>query len=269
MVSERQYRFLASTPGSRMNSQCKACGTDVAAEWIAPILIAGRQLPGTGEWRNGMDDGLCPACFNGRREAYEKQRREQILRLRLLAVFGGERPYRDFRIDRFIVTDQNRRAYLAAQSFDPRRDNLYLWGPCGVGKTHLVCGIAHRAAEAGLSVGFYKPAQLLRRIRWKDADDEQRAVDYFVRLNVLILDDFGVGHDTPFARMILQEVIDSRDYQLRGGLVITSKFDLDALAERLGDDTVASRIAMMCRVFRIEGPDGRIKRAAEKKAGEE
>jgi chromosomal replication initiation ATPase DnaA len=56
---------------------------------------------------------------------------------------GGEKPYREFTFERYKVTPGNRRAYERSKTFDPAAENLYLWGPSGVGKTHLA--LRHRA----------------------------------------------------------------------------------------------------------------------------
>jgi DNA replication protein DnaC len=178
--------------------------------------------------------------------------------LRLISLGGGEKPYREFRFETFRVMPTNRLAFLRASGFNPGRDNLYLWGPCGVGKTHLAFATARRHCEEGLSVEFLKPPQLMRRVRRRDPDEEQQAVDRYVRADVFVLDDLGIGHETAYARQVFQEILDGRDFAYRAGLVVTSKYSLDALAAKLGDDTITSRLAGMCRVIEIRGPDGRL-----------
>ena len=153
-------------------------------------------------------------------------------------------------------------AFTRARSFSCARENLYLWGPCGVGKTHLAFAIARRFCEEGRSVEFMRQPQLMRRVRLKDPDEEQRAITRLVRTEVFVLDDFGIGHDTAYARQIFQEILDGRDYNYLGGLVVTSKYSLDALAAKLDDDTISSRLAGMCRVTEVGGVDRRLQRRA-------
>jgi DNA replication protein DnaC len=92
----------------------------------------------------------------------------------------------------------------------------------------------------------------------KDPEQEQTAVDEFVRVEVLVFDDLGSGSDTTYSRQILQEILDGRDFKDRGGLVITSKYSLSGLAQKLNDDTIPSRLAGMCRVVELKGPDHRL-----------
>ena len=102
--------------------------------------------------------------------------------------------------------------------------------------------------------------QLTRKMRMKEPLQEQAAVDELVRTQVLVLDDLGTGVDTPFARQILQEILDRRGFNDSGGLVVTSKYSLDELAAKLADDSIPSRLGGMCRVIEVNGPDGRLSR---------
>jgi hypothetical protein len=74
------------------------------------------------------------------------------------------------------------------------------------------------------------------------------------------LDDFGRSNDTPYARLVLQEILDARDFRDRGGLVVTSRYSPGAVACRLNDDTIPARLAAMCRVVEVKGSDHRAPR---------
>lgn len=92
----------------------------------------------------------------------------------------------------------------------------------------------------------------------KDPEDEQRAINRLVRTELLVLDDLGIGSDTAYARQIFQEILDGRTYAYRAGLVITSKYSLDSLAQKLDDDTISSRLAGLCEIIEVQGADGRL-----------
>jgi DNA replication protein DnaC len=171
---------------------------------------------------------------------------------------GGEKPYREFTFERYQISPENRQAYDRAKHFDPAGDNLYLWGPCGVGKTHLACGAARRCFEETLSVRLLPAYQLSRKTRMKEPDQEQTIIDDFNRADVLVLDDLGAGPDTAHSRQILQEILDGRDFHDRVGLIVTSSYSLDALAQKMGHDSIPSRLAGMCHVIQVGGPDGRL-----------
>ena len=236
--------------------RCLECQGEKPWEWVPPIHVAGRTLAGTAVWRSQLADGRCPACCAVREANREKEQQACARRTELVRLLGGEKPYREFVFETFRVDAGNRRAFEAAKRFDCTRDNLYLWGPCGVGKTHLAYAAARACFEQNHSMMMVTPHQLSRKVRFKDPDQEQSSLDHFVQVEALVLDDLGTGPGTPFARQILQEILDGRDYQDRAGLIVTSAFSLGALAERLGEDAIPSRLAGMSAVVEIRGEDG-------------
>jgi DNA replication protein DnaC len=249
---------------SLKNERCAECGAAASEEWVPPVVVGGKRFLGTGIWRSSLTNGLCPLCQSNRQVALEKSRREELLRLRIAIAFGGERPYREYTFERFELTAENQEALSAAKMFDPARSNLNLWGACGVGKTHLACAIARKAAESGRSIAFLKPPQLVRRLRLKEPDEEQRILDRLSREDILVLDDLGMGPESPYARQTLQELLEARHFQMRGGLIVTAKFSLEALAQRHDDDTIASRLGGMCRLIEVRGKDYRQRNQAGK-----
>jgi DNA replication protein DnaC len=238
--------------------RCTSCHQESSWEWVPPIPVNGKSLAGTGVWRSQLLEGQCPACFAAIEAQRQQDKRVQVLREGLIQLLGGEKPYREFTFEQYEVTPGNRLAFERAKSFNPRQNNLYLWGPCGMGKTHLAYAIARTGFEQGRPVMILRPSQLTRKVRMRDPRQEQETIDGFVRVEVLILDDLGIGNDTAYARQILQEILDARDFQDRGGLVITGKYSLSGLAQTWNEDTIPSRLAGMCQIVEIKGVDGRL-----------
>jgi DNA replication protein DnaC len=237
---------------------CKTCRRSLPWEWVPAVLLNGKALAGTGVWRSQLVDGRCPACVSALETNRQKEQRERVLRSELIRLLGGEKPYREFTFERYKVAPGNQLAYECSKHFNPATDHLYLWGPCGVGKTHLAYAIARKCSEETLSVEIVPAYQLSRKVRMRDPDQEQAAIDQFVCSDALVLDDLGTGPDTPYSRQLLQEILDGRDFHDRAGLVITSKYSLSALAQKLDDDSIPSRLAGMCQVVETRGPDARL-----------
>lgn len=237
---------------------CKTCQRALPWEWVPAVLANGKTLAGTGVWRTQLTRGLCPACLAALEALRQKEQNDLALRAKLIELLGGERAYREFTLERYEVAPGNQLAHERINHFNPCMDNLYLWGPCGVGKTHLVWAAARHCFEETLSVTILPAYQLSRKIRMKDPAQEQGAIDDLADSEVLVLDDLGTGPDTPFSRQILQEILDRRAFNDSGGLLVTSKYSLDELAAKLADDTIPSRLAGMCHVVEIKGSDWRL-----------
>ncbi len=237
---------------------CNTCHRSLPWEWLPAVPLNGKALAGTGVWRSQLVDRQCPTCLATLERQRESQQRAFARRVALVQLLGGEKPYREFTFERYEVTPGNRLPYEKAKNFSPAIDNLYLWGCCGVGKTHLAYAAARHCFEQTLSVVILRPGQLSRKVRMKDPDQQQATMDECVRVDALVLDD--LGHETAYSWQILQELLDARDSNDRTGLIVTCKYSLDDLATNLADDTIPSRLAGMCQVVEIKGPDRRLTR---------
>lgn len=215
--------------------------------------------PGCGQdYRVGVltDGQVCPEC---EQVELETATRETRLHDRMVRACGGERAYRLFTREALQVTAGNREALVAAQRFNPKTENLLFWGSCGTGKSHLAAIIGREQAVEDWSVIFTEPAPLLRSLRGLTPYEEQNAIDQLVRVPVLILDDLGIEKDTEFAISTICEIVSHRLKADRNGLVVTSNLSLDALATKLHDDRLTSRLAGMCQVIEIKGDDYRLR----------
>ncbi len=239
---------------------CKVCHRSLPWEWVPAVPLGGKALAGTGVWRSQLAGGVCPTCLAAlERERQQKQHALAVQR-DLVQLLGGEKPYREFTFERYEVAPENQRAYERSVHFNPASQNLYLWGPCGVGKTQLALAIARRCFEETLCVAILYAYQLTRKVRMREPHREQEIIDGFAHAEVFVVDDFGLGNDTAYARQVFQEILDAREFQDRAGLVITSQYSLSALAQRLGDDAIPSRLAGLCQLVEITGVDHRLKR---------
>jgi len=237
---------------------CQSCQRGLPWEYVSAVVLQGKTLAGTGVWRSQLVDQVCPECDLKRTAEREREKLDLERRKALVELLGGDKPYREFTFEKFRISSGNRAAYQRCSSLNPATDNLYLWGACGVGKTHLALAIARRCFEESLSVVILSAGQISRKIRMKDIGQEQAILDDWIKAEFLVIDDFGTGSDTAFGRQIFQEILDGRDFTDRAGLVVTSKYSLSHLAQKLGDDAIPSRLAGLCRLTEITGEDGRL-----------
>lgn len=139
-------------------------------------------------------------------------------------------------------------AYRAAVAFATEpRDCLMLVGGPGLGKTHLLAGIANRlltATEAARWPVYCVVPRLLDRLRSAYGEqgtgtgntryqaDAESYLDRLVNADVLLLDDLGAERETDWTRDRLYVLLDSR-YRGRRPTAIASNLLPTALPDRL------------------------------------
>lgn len=196
-----------------------------------------------------------PASTPGLMTGSARSREAERAASEMASQLGGRRALDEFTVEKFNPSDGTRSAFDACRSFNPDTDNIYIHGPTGTGKTHLATIAVRQHRHPHVT----KPINITRHIRsCESARDEHDAIRWYVDERILLVDDLGVGKDTEFAVTTIYEIIDGRYRAMSGGLIITSNLSLDALAQKLGDDRIPSRLAQMCRVFFISGPDHRL-----------
>jgi len=99
--------------------------------------------------------------------------------------------------------------------------NLIIFGPSGVGKTHLAAAIGRRLTERGMRVFFTKTTALVQKLQ--SAYSGHKLSDLLVKLakyDLLILDDIGYVKKSEAETSVLFELIADR-YETKS-LLITS-----------------------------------------------
>jgi DNA replication protein DnaC len=91
----------------------------------------------------------------------------------------------------------------------------------------------------------------------EQAQDERFLVEKYSSIPWLCFDDLGVEKTSEWALQTLYLIINQRYENIRT-TIITSNFDLDELADKLGDDRITSRIRGMCKIIKLSGADRRI-----------
>lgn len=132
-------------------------------------------------------------------------------------------------------------AQLAQTDWLERGQNLLITGPCGSGKTYLGCAIGHQACLNGLSARYYRISRLMLELTQAKADGTyQKTLNQLSKINLLILDDWGLEALSPAHRNDLMEIMDDR-HGTQSTMII-SQLPTDQWYAAIGDNTLADAI---------------------------
>jgi DNA replication protein DnaC len=128
---------------------------------------------------------------------------------------------------------------LASCQWILHRRNCLITGPTGLGKSFLACALGHQACREGHRVLYTATPKLFRTLAQAQADGNlTKYLKTLERVDLLVIDDWGLVAPKPDHARLFLEVIDDR----QGATLITSQYPVEAWHELIGDPTVADAI---------------------------
>ena len=130
---------------------------------------------------------------------------------------------------------------LASCRWVEEHHNVILVGATGVGKSFIACALAHQACRKGYRAGYRRASRLFHELALARADGSYvRVLAKLARLDVLIVDDWGLAPVQDPERRDLLEILEDR-YGLRS-TIITSQLPPAQWHDYLGEATLADAI---------------------------
>ena len=157
---------------------------------------------------------------------------------------------------------------LATGDFIRRRTNLILVGWSGIGKSHIMQSLGHKACVQGYRVLYRTSAELLSDLTASLADKTLPArLRFYARPDLLIIDEFGFDRiertECPQAAHLLYKIIASRN-QKRSTALVTN-VDFDKWGEYLPDGPLAmaflDRLVELAIILKVKGKSYRAPQA--------
>jgi DNA replication protein DnaC len=206
-------------------------------------------------------DGLLQA------EVGSKQRKRVAMGIQI-AHFPATKTLDDFDFKFQPSVDQKLVKELGTGRFIANGENVLLFGPPGVGKTHLAIGLGRAAVETGHSTLFTSATALLGALSKAEADGQfSEKLTYYAKPKLLIVDELGyLPFEKRSAHLFFQLV--ARRYE-KGSLLITTNQMVAQWGAVFGDDVLAAaildRLLHHSHTVMIQGESYRLKQ--KRKAG--
>jgi DNA replication protein DnaC len=157
---------------------------------------------------------------------------------------------------------------LVAGDWIDRHQNLIVIGPTGVGKSWLACALGHKACRDDRSVFYQRVPRLFDALALARGDGRHgRMLKTLARVELLILDDWGLATLTQEQGRDLLEIVDDRHN--RGSTIVTSQLPVDHWHEAIANPTVADAILdrLVHNAHRLTLNGDSMRKAAAKRSG--
>ena len=119
--------------------------------------------------------------------------------------------------------------------------NLVIIGKTGVGKTYLACALANQACRQNRSVAYKRVPELVAELtQARGTGKLQRLLRRLTRLDLLVLDDWGLQTLSAEGRRDILEIVEYRN--TRKSTVIASQLPVDHWHDIVGEGTIADAI---------------------------
>jgi DNA replication protein DnaC len=151
---------------------------------------------------------------------------------------------------------------LGTLSFIRRKENIILLGPSGLGKTHLMLALAHKACLDGFTAYYISCMDLMERlVKARSMNKLKRKLQWFKKPHLLVIDEVGYEKLEAEEATLFFQLINSR-YE-NGPVIITTNKSFSQWGEMMSDNAIATatldRLLHHAHIISLKGDSFRMK----------
>lgn len=172
---------------------------------------------------------------------WEDRQNKKISRLLNQAGFRQKASIAEVNYTELRNLDRNMFDRLGTMDFMAKKENIILTGASGVGKSYLAQALGHQACLMGSKVMYTNTARYFTKLKLAKVDGTYISeLKKLQKINLLILDDFGLQAFDNHAREALMDIIDDRFNQQ--STIVSSQIPVSAWYDIIGEGTIADAI---------------------------
>jgi len=157
----------------------------------------------------------------------------------------------DFTIHRNL--DKNQLNRFAECAYVDKHENILITGSTGIGKSYIASALGNQACTVGYKVLYASTSKLFAMLKMARADGSYiREIARIEKMDLLILDDFGMQPLDSNNRIALMEIIEDRHG--RRSTIIAAQLPVGSWHDAIGDKTIADAVLdrIVHNAYRIE-----------------
>jgi len=145
----------------------------------------------------------------------------------------------DFKIDRNL--DKNMLNRFAECTYIDKNENILITGSTGIGKSYIASALGNQACMLGYKVYYASSSKLFSMLKMAKADGSYiREIARIEKMDLLILDDFGMQPLDNHNRSALIEIIEDRHG--KRSTIITAQLPVLQWHDVIGENTIADAV---------------------------
>jgi len=137
--------------------------------------------------------------------------------------------------------DKNTFQRLALLDFIRNKENIIITGATGTGKSYLSQALGHQACMMMFKTLYYNTGRLMEHLKLARLEGTYSKIILAIeKVNLLILDDFGLASFDNQARQALMDIVESKHNCT--SIIISSQIPVSGWHDLIGEGTIADAI---------------------------